>query len=122
VKITTIGIDLAKAAFFRHRGRTLCGLMQNRGYEGNRLQIRLGGPYFTVFLVNRMLLTCKTGKWGRQGWAALSPNSQMGLAGMGGLIAQLAKSVLAQPNFASSRCAACLLKSLRFDSSSPTGS
>ena len=34
---------------------------------------------------------------------------------MGGFIAQLAKSVLAQPNSASSRFAACLLKSLRFD-------
>ncbi len=74
----------------------------------NLLRIRLGGPYFTVFLVNRMTIDLQ--------------NRQMGLAGMGGFIAQLAKSVLAQPNFASSRCAACLLKSLRFDSSSPTGS
>ena len=61
----------------------------------NLLRIRLGGPYFTVFLVNRMTIDLQ--------------NRQMGLAGMGGFIAQLAKSVLAQPNF-------------RFDSSSPTGS
>ncbi len=48
----------------------------------NRLRIRLGGPYFTAFLVNRMTIDLQ--------------NRQMGLAGMGGFIAQLAKSVLAQ--------------------------
>jgi hypothetical protein len=39
----------------------------------NRLQIRLGGPYFTAFLVNRITIDLQ--------------NRQMGLAGMGGFIA-----------------------------------
>jgi len=40
---------------------------------------------------------------------------------MGGFIAQLAKSVLTQPDFASIRYAACLLDPLRYDSLSQTG-
>jgi len=51
-------------------------------------------PLFWSFLVNRTTIDLQ--------------NRQTGQAGMGSFIAQLAKSVLAQPNS-------------RFDSSSPTG-
>jgi len=53
------------------------------GLEGNRLEIRLGGPYFTVFLVNGMTIDLQ--------------NRQMGLAGMGGFLPTSQKTAHSSP-------------------------